>query len=155
MLSDTSEDDTDNDHDSPRKAPAFRPAQAPKKRPETYSMPNLCGDEEEEEDDDDEEEEQGLKGREEEEDEEESNTDEGGSGNDASGELALSQLETVRAADGLQLLFCSANRGERCCFCGEEVCFVGKAKLVRCITKKTGTQEDGQHRGLLSTKVCV
>ncbi|XP_077537906.1 uncharacterized protein LOC144150009 isoform X2 [Haemaphysalis longicornis] len=87
MLSDTSEDDTDNDHDSPRKAPAFRAAQAPKKRPETYSMPKLCGDEDEEEEEDDdeeEEEEQGAKGQEEEEDEEESNTDEGGSGNDAS-----------------------------------------------------------------------
>ncbi|KAH9374816.1 hypothetical protein HPB48_020617 [Haemaphysalis longicornis] len=84
---DTSEDDTDNDHDSPRKAPAFRAAQAPKKRPETYSMPKLCGDEDEEEEEDDdeeEEEEQGAKGQEEEEDEEESNTDEGGSGNDAS-----------------------------------------------------------------------
>ncbi|XP_077537911.1 cap-specific mRNA (nucleoside-2'-O-)-methyltransferase 1-like isoform X2 [Haemaphysalis longicornis] len=88
MLSDTSEDDTDNDHDSPRKAPAFRPAQVPKKRPETYSMPKLCGDEDEEEEEDDdeeEEEEQGAKGQEEEEDEEESNTDEGGSGNDTSG----------------------------------------------------------------------
>lgn len=66
---------------------------APKKRPETYSMPKLCGDEDEEEEEDDdeeEEEEQGAKGQEEEEDEEESNTDEGGSGNDASGELALS-----------------------------------------------------------------